>query len=98
MMHCLNLGGTQEVCGNLMLKALEWLGWGSKLRSARCATIWIRLHQHCKEQMSPIEIQSLPLTAIKQNGQITQVQGKRAIKASTLFLIVLIWLLRYIGF
>jgi len=37
VLHCLDLGVTQEVCGNVIWEALEWFQWGSRLRSARCA-------------------------------------------------------------
>ena len=48
VLHALDQGVTQEVCGHVMWEALEWLDWGSKLRSARCATMWIRLKQYDK--------------------------------------------------
>ena len=59
-----------------MWEALEWLDWGSRLRSARCATVWVRLQQHYKEQNTPVQIQSLPFTAIKQNGQSPKFRAK----------------------
>ena len=83
VLHCLDLGVTQEVCGNVMWEALEWLDWGSKLRSARCATMWIRLQQHYKEQRTPVHIQSLSLTVKRQNGKPPKFRAKRASKAST---------------
>ena len=52
-LHCLGLGVAQEVCGNAMWEALAWLDWGSRLRSVRRATMWIRLQQHYEEQNTP---------------------------------------------
>ena len=48
VLHSLGQGGTQAVRGNVTWEALEWLVLGSRARSARCATIWIRLQQHYK--------------------------------------------------
>ena len=59
-----------------MWEALERLDCGSRLRSARYATMWIRLQQHYKERNTPVQIQSLPLTAITQNGKSPKFRAK----------------------
>ena len=69
VLHALDQGVTQEVCGNAVWEALEWLGWGYRLRSARCANMRIKLQQYYKEHHTPIQIQSLPSIVINQTGQ-----------------------------
>ena len=88
VLRCLDLGVTQYVLWQCHVEGTGMAARGSRLRSARCATMWIRLQQHCKEQHTPSQIQPLPLTVIKAEWEITQVQGRIASKASTLFLFV----------
>ena len=83
MLHCLDLGVTTEVCGNAMWEALAWLDWGSRLMSARFDAMWVRLQRHYKEQNTPVQIQSLPLTAVKQNVKSPKFRA-RASKTGTL--------------
>ena len=62
------------------------VGLGSRLRSARCATMWTRLQQHYNEQQTPVQIQSLPLTVIKQKGKSPKLRANNAITTNTMFL------------
>jgi hypothetical protein len=80
VMHCVDLGVTQEVLGIIFSEYLEKGGLPGRSQKIRCETLWVKLKTWYKLVKPKSQIQTLTVTKFKKgrwNRSIFQGKGSR---------------------
>jgi hypothetical protein len=71
VMHCVDLGVTQEVLGNIFSEYLEKGGLPGRSQKIRCETLWVKLKTWYKLVKPKSQIQTLTVTKFKRGDGTT---------------------------
>eukprot|EP00974_Lingulodinium_polyedra_P051570 4961493-Lingulodinium_polyedra.AAC.1 len=79
ILHCCDLGCSQDALGNLMWEAVREVGFvpGANIQE-RVRSLWILLKEHYKTLKTPCCLQALSIEMIKQTGKPPKLRAKGA--------------------
>lgn len=77
VLHCMDLGVSQDILGNIFSEALDWVCAGTS-RKNRVVDLWRRIKQYYKEFQPGTMLQGLTVEMIKQTGKAPKLRAKGA--------------------
>ena len=66
-LHCMDLGVTQDVLGNVFWEALHQSGLPGRSAKERCKALWVKLQRYYQEHKSRDKFQDLTVTMIRKD-------------------------------
>ena len=88
VLHCLDLGFTQDVLGNIFLEYLASGLCPGANQDARVKSLWEQLKVHQKKYKSPTKLQGLTMEMIKQPKKPPKLRAKGAETRILLFIMM----------
>ena len=77
VLHCMDLGCTQDILGNICFEALQWVCKGSS-RKEQVSDLWGQIQQYYKEFSPPTMLQGLTVEMIKRQKKAPKLKAKGA--------------------
>ena len=77
VLHCMDLGVSQDILGNIMWEALEWVCEGSS-RKAKVVDLWKQIKEYYDEFKPTTMLQALTVEMIKQTKKAPKFRAKGA--------------------
>jgi hypothetical protein len=77
VLHCLDLGVSQDILGNVLWEAVNWLGWPGN-QANRVHQLWVWISQYYKDTKAPNKLEGLTLGMLRRPSEAPKLRAKGA--------------------
>ena len=78
VLHCMDLGCTQDILGNIFWEAIDWLCTTGRTKKDKVAELWSKVRVYYSQLQPPTQLQGLTLEMIKGQKKAPKLRAKGA--------------------